>query len=399
MKINNKGFTIIETMASFILVTFVAFGLLQLLMTYKNKSAIEMEKNEYVTLRETITKIIQSDVATKGLKSITRTVAGDTLMFNFADGTTSNFRVNNVSTGLNNDLVRNKYYEYNGIKYRIPTGIPDTLASSCAATQNNPKTCAKNYQSVNIDVSNILTVDTVGCGTKTGANFNDTCTVYTIDVKMAVDDLDEDYGLHMVFMSKTAEQGEIVDSGNLMSNSSFEAWDNITNKYHYATDGTIVSLAVSPFDQGIMNSYSGRKSLLLDCPEKPGVERDCYVYLKDQIHVEPEKTYTISFYYASAIDLSKDPNATFKTSSYWQMLDSNKSYVGDMLSFTNVNKPSEPMTNTYKEWRRVSLTWTAPANVHYIWPRFGLKSTKYAWMVVDGIQVIEGTAPTAYYPN
>ena len=64
---NKKGFTIAETLVTFVLVAFIGLSLLQLLLNYKDLASIKMKQQTYASIKDEITSRIQKHVKRRGL--------------------------------------------------------------------------------------------------------------------------------------------------------------------------------------------------------------------------------------------------------------------------------------------------------------------------------------------
>lgn len=345
---NEKGFTIVETIASFVLVMTLSLSMLSILLKYKDTAQVENLKNTFQTLKETVTKDIQTDVRNRGLLNIERS-GSNAVTFRFQDGTSTIFSVTNNVSSLDADTIRDKHYTYNNINYHIPSGVPDELPAGALA---------KDYQSVNIDLSDFYRVYDIG-----------TYTIYSVNVNLTYDDLEEDYGIHLTFLVND-EAGLVAVTRNMMQDSSFENEPiQVRNSSTVITMGPIIATGqfvsnVTPFD--------GEKAVYFTCGT--GM---CDLLLDREISVTPGRTYTISFYYATG------PNVTGGVT---QFEDSN----GNVISgFT--------ITNTGESWMRASTTWTAPEGVTAIYPGFGIQTSGTSWMAIDAVQVEEGEAVTLYH--
>ena len=345
---NEKGFSIVETIASFVLVMTLSLSMLSILLKYKDTAQVENLKNTFQTLKETVTKDIQTDVRNRGLLNIERS-GSNAVTFRFQDGTSTIFSVTNNVSSLDADTIRDKHYTYNNINYHIPSGVPDELPAGALA---------KDYQSVNIDLSDFYRVYDIG-----------TYTIYSVNVNLTYDDLEEDYGIHLTFLVND-EAGLVAVTRNMMQDSSFENEPiQVRNSSTVITMGPIIATGqfvsnVTPFD--------GEKAVYFTCGT--GM---CDLLLDREIPVTPGRTYTISFYYATG------PNVTGGVT---QFEDSN----GNVISgFT--------ITNTGESWMRASTTWTAPEGVTAIYPGFGIQTSGTSWMAIDAIQVEEGETVTLYH--
>ena len=322
--------------------------MLSILLKYKDTAQVENLKNTFQTLKETVTKDIQTDVRNRGLLSIER-LTSNSVLFHFQDGTSTIFSVTNNVSSLDADTIRDKHYTYNNINYHIPSGVPDELPAGALA---------KDYQSVNIDLSDFYRVYDIG-----------TYTIYSVNVNLTYDDLEEDYGIHLTFLVND-EAGLVAVTRNMMQDSSFENEPiQVRNSSTVITMGPIIATGqfvsnVTPFD--------GEKAVYFTCGT--GM---CDLLLDREIPVTPGRTYTISFYYATGSNVTGSA-AQFKDGS------------GNAISGFNV-------TDTGESWMRASTTWTAPEDVTAIYPGFGIETTGSSWMAIDAIQVEEGETVTLYH--
>ena len=125
MRLNNKGISIIETILSFVLIMTMVTGMLVIVMNYRNKAALSIEKLELDTFKNTLTQDIQNDILTLGLKEInydgecsTLTDLNNCINLVFKDDSVKAFGISKVSVNDRNS-IENKYLYYDGIKYKL----------------------------------------------------------------------------------------------------------------------------------------------------------------------------------------------------------------------------------------------------------------------------------------
>ena len=70
MKLNNKGMSIIEVIVTFSLIMFMVIGLLVIVVNYRNKMSVSLERLKFDTFKNNLTQDINNDILTKGLKEI-----------------------------------------------------------------------------------------------------------------------------------------------------------------------------------------------------------------------------------------------------------------------------------------------------------------------------------------
>lgn len=81
-KLNNKGFTIIEILASFIIVGAIVVSMFSVVMNYKNKQQVESIRNEIKTYKYSMTKMLEDDIIKYGVKSVSTTSNQMTITLN-----------------------------------------------------------------------------------------------------------------------------------------------------------------------------------------------------------------------------------------------------------------------------------------------------------------------------
>lgn len=129
IKMDKKGFTVIEILLSFVLVMIIIINLFSIIINYRDRSYIEMLKTDYLTFKSVVTKDIQTDILKKGLSSIeTVTPASkcgaditQCINLKFMDGTNKNLFLYDKDTA---DAIRNKYLQYGDQKYKIRNDLP-----------------------------------------------------------------------------------------------------------------------------------------------------------------------------------------------------------------------------------------------------------------------------------
>ena len=189
MKLNNKGMSIVEVVVTFSLIMFLVVGLLVIVVNYRNKGAVSLERLTLDTFKNNLTQDINNDILTKGLKEINTAGACQTLTglnrcinLVFYDGTQKALGTSKVSANDKNSII-NKYVYYDGLKYKIKDILPDNLPSGRSW----------------IDVASIKMVD--------DAIYNSSYVVledgtqvyiYTIDIDISHIDFKDDFGIHIV---------------------------------------------------------------------------------------------------------------------------------------------------------------------------------------------------------
>lgn len=84
-RLNQKGFSTVELLVCFIIVTTIVISMFDLIMNYKNRQQVESINSEMVTYKNTVTKTIEDDIVNNGgMYSVTQN--GNILSFTFRNG-------------------------------------------------------------------------------------------------------------------------------------------------------------------------------------------------------------------------------------------------------------------------------------------------------------------------
>ena len=125
MKMNNKGFTIVEIVMSFSLIMILSMNLFMSITTYKKKQDLESFKSSLASYKMTLVYDIQKDINEKSLTSITESSGALTLRF---------------ENGLTKELkkISDTKISYDGVAYEVPDKDLIKVANiSLIAKKNN----------------------------------------------------------------------------------------------------------------------------------------------------------------------------------------------------------------------------------------------------------------------
>ena len=196
MKLNNKGVSIIEIVLTFALIMVMTMGMLSIVFNYREKASISMEKLDLDTFKNTLTKEIQDDILTLGVKEIntsgeclTNAELNSCINIVFLDGPSKAFGISKVD---NNDVdsIENKFLYYGGLKYKIVDKLPNKIPTGEKAVD---------FQTIKIQDQNILSTDSMVLENGTVVTF------YSIDVYISHIDFDEDFGIHITTTSEVTK--------------------------------------------------------------------------------------------------------------------------------------------------------------------------------------------------
>lgn len=130
MKLDNKGFTVIELILSFVLVMFLAISMFALVNNYKNRQQQESLKREMLELQNNLTADIYTDTLQRKVKNIVycvdekNEIIKQCIDINFLDGTKKQLKVVEEEKETTDDGTTFEYTTfyilYGGIKYKNP---------------------------------------------------------------------------------------------------------------------------------------------------------------------------------------------------------------------------------------------------------------------------------------
>lgn len=196
MKLNNKGVSIIEIVLTFALIMVMTMGMLSIVFNYREKASISMEKLDLDTFKNTLTKEIQDDILTLGVKEIntsgeclTNAELNSCINIVFLDGASKAFGTSKVNNNYV-DSIENKFLYYDGLKYRIVDKLPNEIPTGEKAVD---------FQTIKIQDQNILSTDSMVLENGTVVTF------YSIDVYISHIDFDEDFGIHITTTSEVTK--------------------------------------------------------------------------------------------------------------------------------------------------------------------------------------------------
>ena len=100
--LNNKGMSAVEVLITFTLVAVISVSLLNVVMTYKDREETESYKQEIITYKNNITKMIEDDATKYVIKSVKRTAytPGDLCNYDTSD-TQTNLELKNPTKVIN----------------------------------------------------------------------------------------------------------------------------------------------------------------------------------------------------------------------------------------------------------------------------------------------------------
>ena len=124
-KLNNKGFTIVELIVSFLFVFMLAFSMYELLFSYRTKQNEESIKAQLIDYKNQVTLAIQGDIYDKKLKNIDYCSYGTTvkdrcIILNFNDGTSKQLAIEEGTRTIDGEEYPITYIVYGDLIYESP---------------------------------------------------------------------------------------------------------------------------------------------------------------------------------------------------------------------------------------------------------------------------------------
>ena len=130
MKLDNKGFTVIELILSFVFVMFLAVAMFSLVSNYRNRELKESVKRDLLALENTLTQDIYEDTLKRKVDNISYCKDDDgknlkqCINIFFLDGTKKTLEVKEEIVTTEDDGTPFKYETFNilygGVKYKNP---------------------------------------------------------------------------------------------------------------------------------------------------------------------------------------------------------------------------------------------------------------------------------------
>lgn len=200
-RLNEKGISIVEIIVTFSLIMIIVIGLLSIIMNYRQRMGIELQRMELVTYKDTLTKEIQTDIIDRGLATINKeglclnndNLYDDCVNLVFKNGTekilaTSKTDADSIEDLI--DLLNNKYIKYGDTRYPIEDKLPSKYPQG--ANLEETKNILKDLQQIYMNGKDFLSVDTAVLAD------GSTIKIYSIDIYMEHIDFEDDYGIHIV---------------------------------------------------------------------------------------------------------------------------------------------------------------------------------------------------------
>lgn len=209
MKLNCKGVSIVEVVITFSMIMVMVVGMFSIVINYRNKASITLEKMKMDTFKNTLTKDIQDDILKFGVKEIKPDTGkclekakefSQCINIVYNNGEEKIFGIGKIGEGNTDEEIRksieNKYLYYDGLKYEIKDYFSEKMLKMIENMSQKRK--LTDFQTINIIDSNMLTIDSMVSPDGKVIYF------YSIDVYISHLDFDQDFGIHIAISTDAA---------------------------------------------------------------------------------------------------------------------------------------------------------------------------------------------------
>ncbi|MBQ7136740.1 MAG: type II secretion system protein [Bacilli bacterium] len=148
MKLDKKGFTVIELILSFVLVMFLSMGMFTLVTNYKNREQKESVKRELLALENALVQDIYQDTIERKVDNIKNCtdasgqIVKQCIDIKFLDGTEKQLKVEQTDIEVTEEGTKFEYTTftilYGGVKYNNPDPKFTKIVSDYILTSSIP---------------------------------------------------------------------------------------------------------------------------------------------------------------------------------------------------------------------------------------------------------------------
>lgn len=166
-----KGFTVVELVICFALISVVVVGMLSIALSYRKNASESKTRLELEEYKVNVTRKIQNDIINLGVDYVKYcdTAVTDCVEIVFTDGTSKKIEVSSLEPG-------NRYIKYGGEKFKIEDDLEGI---------ENPTLK---------DVSTLLPLS----GINVSVSFQNNSSTYKIDIPITHVAIEGEYGIHIV---------------------------------------------------------------------------------------------------------------------------------------------------------------------------------------------------------
>ena len=178
---NNKGVTVVEILVSFVIISVIVVGMMNVVYLYRGKVSTSNYRKQLITYKNTLTSDIYDDILKKKVYDVKRCTTNSTRCIEFRFGvdasnlTSKKLEISDSSTEAG---IKDKYIAYGGQIYKIFEELPNGVSN------------LKKYESLKFTTNSIILIeDNLG-----------TDVVYHVDIGINHVDMIDDFGLHLTFL-------------------------------------------------------------------------------------------------------------------------------------------------------------------------------------------------------
>lgn len=336
---NNKGFTVVELIASFVFTSVLAITLFAAVQNYKDKQADSVIASELLAFKSQLLIDIEKDIQTKGLYEIEYancsaaaigsegstivTIVPRCVDLKFNDGTSKRLlvsRKSKVDELLNEDGTRANfnityaYISYGGVQYRIPDEDNVDLATDYFFEQSEPydglETNTPLYKVridlVHKDLTSNIVISFVAVGSKYISSSSAPYVDYKIGDKVTVKVTNSETRKFRVIQDSSGYEDSVTllydddyDSTVVLDQVAFN--DNIASGNSYVGSG--IENAIKYFKNGVTGAWTNAKEArLITEKEVEYVSSTCINRTNLSLSSAPDWLTNVSYWTMSASD-------------------------------------------------------------------------------------------------
>lgn len=259
---NNKGFTVIELIMSFLFASILALTLFSVIVTYRGKQQDTVIESRLLAFKSQIVIDVQEDIQLKGLKEINYcpgneagSILSRCVILSYNDNTTKVFEVdfdNKVDVIKNNDGTQTQFYykipfiRYGDIRYDIPDAtsiyIDDDYILQTTGLYDGIETGTKLYKiEFNLkhnDLDTNVNISIVANGTQAVPSTGGPYKTYNIGALLDIQINDQYQRKFRVIQASnsymdyvTLLYDDVYDNNLLLNSTDYNVLENYSNRY------------------------------------------------------------------------------------------------------------------------------------------------------------------------
>ena len=373
---NNKGFTVIELIMSFIFTSILAISLFSMIVLYRTKQTDSTIESDLIAFKSKLIIDIQNDIQLKGLKSISycentnnqgggETIVPRCVVLSFNDNTVKTFEIkldHKVDTIVNNNGTESyfnyylPYIVYGDIRYNIPDSanvyIDDDYileeTDSYDGLETGTKLYKINFSLKHTDLDTNINISIVANGTLAVSSGTGTFKQYTVGQEVYVQlnaSLQRKFRViqnsSRYTRNVTLLYDDVYDNSLIYNSTEYNVLGNYSNRY----DGSIIKDKVHNIARQWTNADEIRlitteeiARLAAFCPQYRGADS-----LDVSLSTAPDWLTNKSFWTMSSKLLSTNDNGK----KVWYVNSTNKTLSSDFVNANYALRPVIVAKKTY----------------------------------------------------